>query len=95
MHTWSPAHDPQSLNIDHWLRERAPGDFDDEFIGLLATPPPAPGELGRAMSAEYGFLRDLTDDEKQLALCSGRDSTLLLGMLGELPDTNMPQGTCW
>lgn len=95
LHTWSPAHEPQPLDVDHWLRERTQGDFDDEFIGLLATPPPALDELGRAMSAAYEFLRDLTDEEKQLASCNGRDRTLLLRLLGELPETNMPQGTCW
>lgn len=95
MHTWSPAHEPQPLDMNHWLRERTPDDFDDDFIGLLASPPPALDELGRAMSAEYGFLRELTDDERRLASCDGRDKTLLLRMLDELPSTNMPQGTCW
>ena len=95
LHSWNPAHEPQPLDIDHWLRERAPGDFDDEFIGLLAMPPPALDELGRALSADYGFLRDLTDDERQLAVCNGRDRTLLLRLLHELPSTNMPHGTCW
>lgn len=94
IHAWRPAHEPRPLDVEHWLRERTPRDFDDEFIGLLATPPPALDELGRAMAAEYGFLRDLTDDEKQLALCSGHDKPLLLHMLDELPNTTLPQGTC-
>lgn len=95
MHTWSPAHEPQPLDVDYWLRERGPGDFDDESIGLLATPPPALDELGRALSAEYGFLRDLTSDEQTLASCNGRDRTLLLRLLNELPNTQFPQGACW
>ena len=95
MHTWSPAHEPQPLDVDHWLRERMPDDIDDEFIGLLATPPPALDELGRSLSAEYGFLRELTPDERKLASCHGRDRTLLLRMLAKLPGTNMPHGSCW
>ena len=85
----------QPLDVDHWLRERMPDDFDDEFIGLLATPPPALDELGRSLSAEYEFLRELTPDERKLASCHGRDRTLLLRMLAKLPGTNMPHGSCW
>ena len=95
MHTWSPAHEPQPLDVDHWLRERRTDDFDDEFTGLLATPPPALDELGRSLSAEYEFLRELTPDEQKLASCHGRDRTLLLRMLAKLPGTNMPLGSCW
>lgn len=94
-HAWSPAHEPRPMDVEHWLRERGSDDFDDEFIGLLATPPPALDELGRELSAEFAFLRDLTEDEKRLAICHGGDRKLLLRMLDELPGTQLPQGMCW
>ncbi len=34
-------------------------------------------------------------DIAQVALCDGRDRTLLLRLLHELPNTNLPHGTCW
>ncbi len=94
-HRWKPAHEPEALDVDHWLREREPEEFDDENIGLLATPPPALDELGRALPAEYAFLRELTDDERSLASCNGRDRKLLLRLLAGLPNAQLPLGSCW
>lgn len=94
-HRWSQGHDPKPFDVPLWLRARSAKDFDDENIGLLATPPPKLDELGRALSAEYQFLRELTPDEETLAACNGGDRGLLLRMLDELPQTQLPQGTCW
>ena len=94
-HRWSPAHAPRPLDVARWLRERDTEEFDDESIGLLTTPPPELAELARELSAGYEFLSDLTPEEQRLATCSGRDRTLLLRLLAELPDTQLPQGTCW
>lgn len=94
-HRWSPAHEPRPLDVAYWLREREPGEFDDESIGLLATPPPELDELARELSAKCEFLREFTPEEQRLATCSGSDRTLLLRLLAELPDAQLPQGTCW
>ncbi len=39
-HTWKAAHEPQPFDVNKWLQIRRPQDFDDENIGLLASPPP-------------------------------------------------------
>jgi predicted nucleotidyltransferase component of viral defense system len=94
-HRWSQGHDPKPFDADHWLRERNLEDFDDENIGLLATPPPELDQLGQALSADFQFLRELTPDEETLAPCSEGDRGILLRMLGELPLSQLPLGTCW
>ena len=95
VHRWGTAHEPRPFYVDDWLRTRAPEEFDDATIGLLAAPPPALDELAQALSAEYEFLRELTPEEEALAACNGRDRTLLLRQLAGLPGTQLPQGSCW
>ena len=95
MHTWKTAHEPQPLDVDHWLREREAREFDDGSISLLATSPPPLGELSKSLSSDYQFMQALTPEERTLASCSGRDRALLLRLLAELPGTQLPQGTCW
>jgi hypothetical protein len=94
-HQWSVGHDPKPFDVAHWLRERSPEDFDDENIGLLATPPPELGELGQWLSEEFQFLQELTPDEEILAPCNGGDRGTLLKMLAELPSSHLPLHTCW
>ena len=94
-HEWKKGHDPRAFDVEDWLRIRAAREFDDENIGMLASPPPALDELGEALSREYGFLRELDSDERNLARCHGGDKTLLLSCLDGLPDTQLPSGTCW
>ena len=95
IHRWSAAHEPVPLHVDHWLRKREAGDFDDESIGLLARPAADLDELGRELAADYEFLRELTPEEEELSSCNGRDRSLLLRLLDELPETQLPRGTCW
>lgn len=94
-HTWKAAREPQPLDVDRWLRERRRHEFDDENIGLLVTPPPPLDELGQALSREYAFLRTLDSEEQTLAACNGRDRSLALRLLSELPDSQLPRGSCW
>lgn len=92
---WTKGHDPVPLDVDHWLRYRGRTEFDDENIGLLAAPPPSLLELGKALAREYRFLGDLDSEERILARGHGGDRSLVLRVLSELHDTQLPLGVCW
>jgi len=67
----------------------------DDLAFKLATPPPELDELATALSTEFEFLRAMTHEEKILASSNGRDRSLLLDLLADLPNTQLPKGTCW
>jgi len=76
---WSPALDPAPFDPDVWLSPRTR--WDDEQIGLLTQPPPPLDQLERDLFTHYGWLRELTDNQRQIAQAHGGDRTLVLGLL--------------
>jgi predicted nucleotidyltransferase component of viral defense system len=94
-HTWKAAHEPQPFDVNRWLQVRRPQDFDDENIGLLASPPPDLEDLAVSLSAEYSFLSAMKNEEQTLAVCNGKDRTLLLHHLDNLTNSQLKLGSCW
>ena len=82
---WKPGHDAFPFEPEAWLRDRSNEDIDVEDIGVLATPTPTPRELSESVTKLFGFLKDLTEDERTIAAIREQDRSLALKMLGELP----------
>lgn len=59
--------------------------MDIEDIGALAVPVPTLRELSETISARFGFLQNLTDEEKIVAQIREQDRALVLKMMGDLP----------
>lgn len=84
--TWAaPLPGAQPFDVDRWLVPRTARDFDDEAIGLLTVPPPDLNTLGQELSARYGWLADLDDDERTVARGRPQDRNVVLRLLGDLP----------
>ena len=84
--TWvAPLPGAQPFDVDRWLSPRTARDFDDEAIGLLTVPPPDLNTLGQELSALYGWLADLDDDERTVARGRPQDRNVVLRLLGDLP----------
>ena len=83
---WATVPQPVAFDRERWLTTRTGADFDDENIGLLTTPPPDLGDLGRELSDRYRWLvEDWTDLELQLAKCEAGDRGIVLEAIGSLP----------
>ena len=82
---WRPGHEAFPFDPDRWLRDRSNEDIDIEDIGALAVPAPTVNELTTAVSRQFRFLQDLTDEERSVAQIRGQDRKLVLKMLSELP----------
>lgn len=86
---WKPGHEGPAFDPDRWLRDRSRGEFDEEDIGALAVPVPTAAELSEALSAHFGFLSDLDEDERVLAQAREQDRPLALRTLTSLPDARL------
>lgn len=82
---WKPGHEGPAFDPDYWLRERTGDEFDPEDIGALAVPVPSVAEMSDALQAHFGFLADLTEDERVVAQAREQDRPLALRLLAELP----------
>jgi len=82
---WKPGHEAFPFDPERWLRDRSKEDVDIEDIGALAIPAPTVKELSKAVSTQFKFLNDLTDEERIVAQIRGQDRALVLKMLAELP----------
>jgi len=83
---WKPGHEAFQFDPDRWLRDRSKEDIDIDDIGALTVPAPTVSELSKAVSMQFRFLNNLTDDERLVAQIRGQDRALVLKMLAELPD---------
>ena len=82
---WKPGHEAFQFDPDRWLRDRSKEDVDIDDIGALTVPVPTVGELSKAVSMQFRFLYNLTDEERLVAQIRGQDRALVLKMLAELP----------
>lgn len=90
---WAPAQSPQPFDPDQWL---APRDtWDDEQIGLLATPPPTLEELEDGLRERYSWLADLTEEEARLAEAHAGDRGEVIAAVKGLPTGNLAGTPLW
>lgn len=83
-HTWSVIADARAFDSARWLEPRAERDFDDEQIGLLTTPAPDLDVLGRDLPHHYGWLAELTAEERLIANGTATDRGAVIEALGKL-----------
>jgi hypothetical protein len=82
---WKPGHEAFEFNPERWLRDRSKEDIDIDDIGALTVPIPTVSELSKAVSVQFKFLNDLTENESIIAQIRGQDRALALKMMSELP----------
>lgn len=90
---WAPAVAPTSFKPARWLSPK--GEWDDEHIGLLATPPPDIGALEADLHHLYGWLADLTDREARLARAEAGDRGEVIHAVKCLADANLVDAQLW
>lgn len=86
---WLPIPGARPFEPHRWLRIRQPAEFDDESIGVLASPPPDLRILAGAVAARYEFLTRLDIDERQFAQCRSEDRGQIINAIKELPGQRM------
>ena len=82
---WGPAHSGSTFDPKRWLRRRPESEFDLEDIGALAVPTPLAASLTDAVSHDFAFLAEPTDEERVVMRSDPRDRSLAIRMLRELP----------
>lgn len=90
---WSPALAPAPFEPERWLSPR--GEWDDEQIGLLATPPPRIEELEAQLRRLYAWLADLTEFEARIAQASAADRGEVIRAIQTLPNGNLGSAHLW
>lgn len=89
-HAWSSIADARGFDGARWLEPRTASDFDDEQIGLLTVPPPDLEDLGRDLVSHYGWLADLSAEERVVAKGNAGDRGSVIDALHNLDRGRMP-----
>lgn len=87
---WRPALHPQPFEPATWLRDRGDA-WDDEAIGLLASPAPSLAELNAKLVTLYGWLADISPEEARWAQADPRDRGQVIAALKALPGRRLEQ----
>ncbi|CAN5422580.1 nucleotidyl transferase AbiEii/AbiGii toxin family protein [soil metagenome] len=82
---WRPALACAPFSVESWLARR--DRWDDEQIGMLASPPPSLAELEADLWALYGWLTALSADEARWARADSRDRGEVLAAVRALDST--------
>jgi predicted nucleotidyltransferase component of viral defense system len=80
---WSAALACGPFDATAWLTSRT--EWDDEQIGLLASPPPSLPVLEADLHRHYRWLHDLTPDERRWARADSRDRGEVIAAIQQLP----------
>ncbi len=82
---WSPALAPRPLDASRWLdhRER----WDDEQIGMLASPPPTLAALEEGLRKHYAWLAVMTEEEVRWGQSDPRDPGTVLAAIRALEES--------
>ncbi len=89
---WRPAHAPSVFDPDKWLNDRDSKSVDTEDIGTLAVPTPSAEEMLEKLKVNFEFLKDLDDAETIISRSNGRDRSLVIKFLTELPGGRLKTG---
>jgi len=90
---WPPARNSRRFDPEVWLAARI--DWDDQAIGLLASPPPPLPELGSDLSDRYRWLADLSPDEAQWAEAHVGDRADVIQAIADLPGAALTPAELW
>lgn len=84
-----------TLDTYRWLRDRGRKEFDDESIGVLATPTPDLERLASDLRSRYGFLGDVDEHDKRLLACGSGDRGTIIAALQALPGGRFTNVALW
>jgi len=90
---WFPAISPSPLDPHRWLTPR--DDWDDEQIGLLASPPPEITALEADLHTLYAWLADLTETEARFARADAGDRGLVIQAIKGLSRSRLKDAHIW
>lgn len=93
--SWAGPPGAITLDTDQWLRNRARKEFDDESIGVLATPAPDLDKLAADLRSRYSFLGDLDEDDRRLLGCGPGDRRAIIAALQDLPGRRLADVALW
>jgi predicted nucleotidyltransferase component of viral defense system len=82
---WSSALECRSFNPQAWLAPRT--NWDDEQIGMLASPPPSLDELELALRRLYAWLAEFDLNEARWSRADSRDRGDVLTAIRELANS--------
>ena len=83
--SWRTGHGSRPFDPGAWLRVRKPSEVDLDDIGALAVPTPSLDDLNATIGAHFAFLRNLDQEEQQLAAAREQDRPIALRLLTDLP----------
>ncbi len=75
---WSRTPNPTPYQPNAWSRVRRKSEFDDESIGLLASPPPDLENLASELQRQYIFLAQPDEVEGQIIEGAANSRTLVI-----------------
>ena len=81
---WGPALACMPFDAARWLSHRER--WDDEQIGMLASPPPTLAVLEEDLRRHYAWLADLTEEEVRWGRADARDRGEILAAIHALED---------
>jgi predicted nucleotidyltransferase component of viral defense system len=90
---WTPAIGPLPFQPETWLRTGR--EWDDEQIGLLATPPPRLDQLEADMVHLWSALASLGDSERIWATADEGDRSRVIDAIAALPDVTLTRRQMW
>lgn len=83
------------LNLDSWLRPRSLKEFDDESIGVLATPAPDLSKLAADLRDRFGFLGEPDAGDRRLLACGPGDRSVVIAAIQALPGSRFSDVALW
>lgn len=93
--SWVGPPGAEVLNVDRWLRPRTLKEFDDESIGVLATPAPDLSKLAVDLRNRFGFLGEPDAEDRRLLACGPGDRSVVIAAIQALPGSRLSDVALW